>query len=228
MSLHCFFILSFITVNLKRQNRMSRYLKLAVLAGITGVCYYAYKNRYIATYASQYKYVISLIPIGLGIVFLYFVKTKVPFNKSPKADTLLKSDYYYRTYDAKPVILITGANAGIGKETAKILSSTNANVVMACRNITRSKPVLLEIIKETGNNNVELMTLDLSDFNSIDTFIDAFKAKYKRLDIIVANAAVCPQKKGLKTKQGLEIAFGVNHIGMFISFIKTPCFTCLK
>ena len=209
---------------------MSRYLKLAVLAGITGVCYYVYKNKYITSvsdmisYTSQYRYILALIPIGLGIVFLqtlYVVKTKIPFNKSPKADTLLQTDYFYKSYDTKPVILITGANGGIGKETAKILSSTNANVIMACRNVVRSKPVLLEIMKETGNNNVELMTLDLSDFNSIDTFVDKFKTKYKRLDIVIANAAVWPQKKGQKTKQGLEIAFGVNHIGMVISFIIT-------
>ena len=206
---------------------MSKYLKLAVLAGIGGACFYAYKNKYITsmndiTYhvsRHKYKYLLGLIPVGLGIVFLKFlhgISKNIPFNKSPKANTLLKTDYFYKSYDTKPVILITGANGGIGKETSKILSSTNANVVMACRNVTRSKPVLSEIIKETGNNNVELMTLDLSDFNSIDTFVNAFKAKYKRLDIIVCNAAVWPQKKGQKTKQGLEMAFGVNHIGMFI------------
>ena len=86
---------------------------------------------------------------------------------------------------------------------------------MACRSIKRGKIARDAVTKYNNNTNnkIFVMELDLASFQSINTFIKSFKSKYNSLDILICNAAISPQKDGLKTKDGLEAAFGVNHIG---------------
>ena len=75
-------------------------------------------------------------------------------------------------------ILVTGANAGIGKITALELARMNAEVILACRSEERGSAARDMIIKETGNQAVTLMLVDLSSQASIREFTDAFKARY--------------------------------------------------
>uniref|UniRef100_A0A3P8SR66 Retinol dehydrogenase 12, like n=1 Tax=Amphiprion percula TaxID=161767 RepID=A0A3P8SR66_AMPPE len=112
-------------------------------------------------------------------------------------------------------VLITGANTGIGKETAKDLAGRGAKVVIACRDMEKAKEAVKEIIETSGNDNVKCMKLDLADTKSIREFAEAFKKDEPKLNILINNAGVmvCPYGK---TADGFETQFGVNHLGHFL------------
>mmetsp|Transcript_35227 Transcript_35227/g.56523 ORF Transcript_35227/g.56523 Transcript_35227/m.56523 type:complete len:370 (+) Transcript_35227:23-1132(+) len=166
------------------------------------------------------KYFLYILVAIVAIVayrcIAYF--SHVPFNKSPDPLTALQPLSY--DYNQDKVILITGANTGIGKETAKILSLTGATVVIGSRSLKRGEIAKNDIIESNKNItdrklNLDVMKLDLSSIASIDAFVAKFKQKYNSLDILVCNAAVNPLEPDLQTDDGLEVAFGVNHIAHF-------------
>lgn len=70
------------------------------------------------------------------------------------------------------VIIITGSNTGIGRETALDLAQRGAKVYMACRDMTKSNAARDEIIRQTGNESIYTLPLDLSSFDSIRNFVD--------------------------------------------------------
>ena len=114
----------------------------------------------------------------------------------------------------------TSKITGIGKETAEILSLTGATVIIGSRSIKRgniAKSEIIEINKNRTNKelNIDVMKLNLSSISSVDSFLTQFKSKYNSLDILICNAAVNPLEDGLKNADGLELAFGVNHIAHF-------------
>lgn len=113
------------------------------------------------------------------------------------------------------VIIITGANSGLGLEAAKALSRKEATIIMAVRNIEKGKIASAEILKESPNASLELMHLDLSDLKSVKQFSDVFHSKFSRLDILMNNAGIMFPAKREVTKQGFEIQFGTNHLGHF-------------
>lgn len=115
----------------------------------------------------------------------------------------------------KPVILITGANSGMGKETAMALAKQNNHVVMMCRNKEKGELALEEIKKESGNPDVDLLICDLADLASVRQFASAFMEKYDRLDVLINNAGVINMKR-FETKDGFEQQFGVNHLAPFL------------
>jgi len=86
-------------------------------------------------------------------------------------------------------VIITGANSGIGKAASHIFARNNYTVVMACRNVERSKQVQEEVISESGNQDVVLMQVDMSSFDSIHAFCEDYKRKFQKLDILIHNAA---------------------------------------
>lgn len=110
-------------------------------------------------------------------------------------------------------VLITGGNAGVGKETAIGLAKRNAKVIIACRNALKAENAVLEIRKESNNDKVEFMKLDLAEFADIRKFSKNFIAKEKRLDILVNNAGTITHGK---TKDNFDMMFGVNHLGPFL------------
>ncbi|XP_065342998.1 retinol dehydrogenase 13-like [Cloeon dipterum] len=113
------------------------------------------------------------------------------------------------------VVIITGANTGIGKETARELAKRGAKVYMACRDIDKCEEAREEIVIESKNKYVYCRKCDLSSQESIRTFVKRFKNEQDRLDILINNAGVmrCPQSF---TKEGLELQLGVNHMGHFL------------
>ena len=113
------------------------------------------------------------------------------------------------------VIIITGSSAGIGKETAKVLAGMGATVILANRDEARTLPILQEIKKETKNEDVEFIRLDLADLKSIKEFVEKFKSRYQSLNILINNAGVMwiPDRK--ETKDGFEMQMGTNHLGHF-------------
>lgn len=88
------------------------------------------------------------------------------------------------------VIIVTGANAGIGFHTAKDLALRGAKVILACRNAKRGTTARDEIVAETGNREVIYMHLNLSSLKSVRKFVDEFKETEQRLDVLINNAGV--------------------------------------
>jgi len=113
------------------------------------------------------------------------------------------------------VVLVTGANSGMGKETSIELAKSGAVVVMLCRSKTRGELARTEVIDLSGNHSVELMICDLGSQKSIRDFCLEFKKKYKRLDVLVNNAGVILPGRH-ETIDGFELQFGVNHLGHFL------------
>ncbi|MEK6320084.1 MAG: SDR family oxidoreductase [Acidobacteriota bacterium] len=113
------------------------------------------------------------------------------------------------------VCLITGANAGIGKETAAGLAGMGATVVMVCRDRERGEAAQREIKQSSGNDAVEFMVCDLASQNSIRQFAAEFNQRHERLDALVNNAGVVLRERSF-TEDGVESTFAVNHLGYFL------------
>lgn len=111
------------------------------------------------------------------------------------------------------LIVITGGNSGIGKETARKLSRNGASVLLACRNIEKAKEAKYDIEKDTGNP-VKIMKLDLADFVSIKEFADKLIEKYGTPDVLINNAGIYSRKHH-KSADGIEITMAVNYFGPF-------------
>ena len=117
--------------------------------------------------------------------------------------------------DGKTVI-ITGANTGIGLETAVDLAKRNAaRVILACRSVERGEKAAVEVRKRSSNDNVVFRQLDLASLESVRKFAGKILEEEPQIDILINNAGVVfPQRK--LTKDGFEMHFGVNHLGHFL------------
>jgi len=111
--------------------------------------------------------------------------------------------------------LVTGANTGIGLETALGLAKLGPTVVMLCRDQQRGESAQRHIKQQSGNDRVELMLCDLASQKSIRKFADEFKSRYQRLDVLVNNAGVVLRQRSL-TQDGLESTFAINHLAYFL------------
>ncbi len=110
------------------------------------------------------------------------------------------------------VVIITGANRGIGKEATKQLAKTGARIYMACRDLKSANDTRVEIVRETGNENLFVRELDLSSPQSIKKFIDSFNKGENKLDVLINNAGIWSDKK-LISRFGVEMTFTVNVVG---------------
>ena len=113
------------------------------------------------------------------------------------------------------IVVITGANSGIGKAAATKFAKEGHKVIMACRNISTGKRVQQDIIGLTGNENVELMELDVSSFESIQRFCNQFREKYQKLDVLINNPGYFEhgEKKYQLSSENIEITFATNTFG---------------
>lgn len=116
--------------------------------------------------------------------------------------------------DGKTAI-VTGANSGIGKETAVDLAKRNARVIVACRSKDRGQKAVADIQERSGNNNVYFRQLDLASFSSVHQFAAGVLSDEPKIDILINNAAVflVPYSK---TIDGVETHFSVNYLGHFL------------
>jgi NAD(P)-dependent dehydrogenase (short-subunit alcohol dehydrogenase family) len=112
------------------------------------------------------------------------------------------------------VAIITGANTGIGFETAAALATKNATVVMACRNRRKAENAIKRIHEATPDARLEFIELDLASLASVERFAAAFRAGHERLDLLINNAGVMVPPLG-DTEDGFELQFGCNHLGHF-------------
>ena len=110
------------------------------------------------------------------------------------------------------VVIITGANRGIGKEAAKEIAKLGAKVYMACRSLDLANEARDEIIKETKNEKVFVLELDLASVESINKFVKSFKEKQNRLDVLINNAGSSSRTKRLNDAD-IELTFAINVLG---------------
>ena len=112
------------------------------------------------------------------------------------------------------VTLVTGANSGIGYETAKALADHGAHVILACRDQEKARRARDKLESELDRSSLELLPLDLADLVSVRRAADAVLATHARLDVLVNNAGVMGAPYRL-TADGFELQMGTNHFGHF-------------
>jgi NAD(P)-dependent dehydrogenase (short-subunit alcohol dehydrogenase family) len=112
------------------------------------------------------------------------------------------------------VIIVTGANSGIGYEAAKEFARKGAKTILACRSMEKAQAALDQIKTEIPEAQVEIMYLDLANLESVHKFANQFKAKYEHLDVLLNNAGIMMVPYGT-TEDGFERQFGTNHLGHF-------------
>jgi NAD(P)-dependent dehydrogenase (short-subunit alcohol dehydrogenase family) len=112
------------------------------------------------------------------------------------------------------VVIVTGANSGLGFEAAKVLAGKRATVVLACRNLQKAAAAQILIKQRVPNTKTDIISLDLGNLSSIQDFAANFTKKYQRLDILLNNAGVMagPYQQ---TTDGFEKQIGTNHLGHF-------------
>ncbi len=108
--------------------------------------------------------------------------------------------------------VVTGANSGIGKETALGLTQLGAQVVMVCRNREKGQVALEEIRRESGSSQVDLLIADMSSQASVRALAEQIQQKYPRLDVLVNNAGG-GGRGGARSADGIEMTVATNHLG---------------
>lgn len=112
------------------------------------------------------------------------------------------------------IAVVTGANSGMGKATARALLDEGATVIMLCRSEERGQKAYKELIKD-GNSRTYMILCDLGDYDSVRNFARQVKERFGRLDILVNNAGFISLDRQ-ETKEGIERQFGINHLGHFL------------
>jgi retinol dehydrogenase-13 len=115
------------------------------------------------------------------------------------------------------IVIITGANTGIGKETALELVKRGGTVYMACRAMDRAHLAANDIkrVVNIDDSRLSVLHLDLSSLESVRSFVREFKQRENKLDILINNAGIAYVPYG-RTVDGFETTFGVNHLGPFL------------
>ena len=110
--------------------------------------------------------------------------------------------------------VVTGANTGLGFETAQALAAHGASVVLAVRNLEKGKAAAARIAAAAPGASVTVQELDLASLDSIRAAAAELRAAYQRIDLLIANAGVMyPPRQ--RTGDGFELQFGTNHLGHF-------------
>nr|XP_055034667.1 dehydrogenase/reductase SDR family member 13-like [Misgurnus anguillicaudatus] len=145
-----------------------------------------------------------LLLIFVPLLIAYYITHKIFVQRKTFTG---KAKLYGKT------VIITGGNTGIGKATAAEMAKRGARVILACRSKQKGEEAVQELKKETGNDGIVFMQLDLASLKSIRSFAENFLKTEPRLDLLINNAALaCP---GL-TEDGIGMVLGVNHIGPFL------------
>ncbi len=111
--------------------------------------------------------------------------------------------------------IVTGANSGIGYETALELGRAGADVVVACRDTARGQAALAKLQATAPGASFSLEQLDLADLGSVRSFAERFLQTGRSLDVLVNNAGVMALPKRELTVDGFERQIGTNHLGHF-------------
>jgi NAD(P)-dependent dehydrogenase (short-subunit alcohol dehydrogenase family) len=131
------------------------------------------------------------------ILFYVFMATGLPMSMSGR------------------VCLVTGASAGHGKAVARELAKLGATVVLGCRDNARATRARSQLIAETGNDRIDVLSVDVSSFDSIRRAAARFVAERGRLDVLVNNAGGWSQKRGVSADR-LELVWATNVVGPYL------------
>ncbi len=112
------------------------------------------------------------------------------------------------------IAIVTGANVGLGFETALALAGKNCKVILACRNIAKAEVAKSSILAQHQTAIIECMPLDLSSLKSVRTFATAFAKRYKKLDLLINNAGIMMPPFSL-SEDGFESQLAANYLGHF-------------
>lgn len=110
-------------------------------------------------------------------------------------------------------VIVTGANGGMGRAIAMAVARAGCPVVMACRDMVKGAAARADVIRDSGNQRVDVLPLDLASFASIHAFADAIAGRSVR--VLVNNAGVMCRDFSL-TAEGLEMTVGVNYVGTWL------------
>lgn len=115
-------------------------------------------------------------------------------------------------------VIITGANSGLGFETAKKLASMSGDnrLILACRNVEKAEHARDTMIQESGNKEIYAMKLDTSSLDSVRAFAGAYAgAGFGTIDVLICNAGINGTNTGI-TADGFDVVFETNHLGHFL------------
>ncbi|HAI76315.1 MAG TPA: retinol dehydrogenase, partial [Microscillaceae bacterium] len=118
--------------------------------------------------------------------------------------------------DTPKIALVTGANAGIGKETALALAKQGFQVWMLCRDASKGEEARADIQQQSQNKNIQLLLADLSNQQQIRQVIENLKAQISHLDVLVNNAGFMGYLQRTTTAEGIESTVAVNHLAYFL------------
>ncbi len=113
------------------------------------------------------------------------------------------------------IIIVTGANSGLGFQTAAGILYKGAHLIMACRNPEKGETARKELLARFPSSEIDLIEYDQSRLESIASFADAIEKNYDRIDGIVFNAGIYFPKNHSRTKDGFELTFGTNYLGVY-------------
>ena len=113
------------------------------------------------------------------------------------------------------VVMVTGANSGIGKAASLALANMGATIVMVSRNRERGEAARSEIIKESQNRSINLLLADLSSLESVRHLVAEFHQKYSKLHVLINNAGLFNQRRHV-TADGYESTFATNYLAPFL------------
>ena len=146
------------------------------------------------------------------------IQAEGPIWENQEIRTLAQSRHHWVARRAEPftnkIFLVTGANTGLGFETARMCVRGGAHTILACRDVDKANMARANQIGEYPGCRVEVVQLDLASLESVRRCADALQQKLVRLDGLVNNAGVmmCPYQT---TEDGFEMQMGVNHLGHF-------------
>ncbi|MGH9026280.1 MAG: SDR family NAD(P)-dependent oxidoreductase [Acidimicrobiia bacterium] len=112
-------------------------------------------------------------------------------------------------------VLVTGASAGLGRETSRALAAHGARVIMTARDRAKGEAAAAAIREHLPDADLELREVDLASLASVRSFTDAFLADHDQIDVLIANAGVMACPFG-QTVDGFETQLGTNHLGHFV------------
>lgn len=119
-------------------------------------------------------------------------------------------------------VLVTGATAGIGRETALGVAKLGAHVVIVGRNAEKTKRVVDELKAASGNQQIDFLLADLSLLAEVRKLAEAFIKRFGTLHVLINNVGAINLKREV-TKEGHELTFAMNHLGLFLlSELLTP------